>query len=50
MKKYLILITTILMCIVLAACAGDAPAGEDTEGDDDSYAVKAISVGFKRNY
>lgn len=44
MKKYLILIMTILMCIVLAACAGDAPAGEDTEGDD-SYAVENMEEG-----
>ena len=33
------------MCIVLAACAGDAPAGEDTEGDDDSYAVEDMEEG-----
>ena len=45
MKKYFILIMTILMCIVLAACAGDAPAGEDTEGDDDSYAVENMEEG-----
>ena len=45
MKKYLILITTILMCIVLAACAGDAPAGENIEGDDDHYAVEDMEEG-----
>lgn len=45
MKKLLILITTILMCIVLAACANEAPAGEDTEGEDTHYAVEDIEAG-----
>ena len=45
MKKYFLLITTILLCIVLAACAGDAPAGENIEGDDDHYAVEDMEEG-----
>lgn len=48
MKKLLILITTILMCIVLAACANEAPAGEDTEGEDTHYAVEDIEAGTGR--
>ena len=45
MKKYFLLITTILLCIVLAAWAGDAPAGENIEGDDDHYAVEDMEEG-----
>ena len=45
MKKYFLLITTILLCIVLVACAGDAPAGENIEGDDDHYAVEDMEEG-----
>ena len=45
MKKLLVLIMTILMCVILAACAGDAPAGEDAEEDDYHYAVEDVAVG-----
>jgi len=31
LKKTIAMIMTILMCVVLAACAGDAPSGEDGE-------------------
>jgi thiol-disulfide isomerase/thioredoxin len=44
-KKLLVLIMTILMCVILAACAGDAPAGEDAEEDDYHYAVEDVAVG-----
>ncbi|MBQ6438615.1 MAG: redoxin domain-containing protein [Mogibacterium sp.] len=45
MKKYLILIMTILLCIVLAACAREVPAGEDDEEDDTHYAVEDMEIG-----
>lgn len=45
MKKLLVLIMTILMCVILAACAGDAPAGDDAEEDDYHYAVEDVEIG-----
>ena len=33
------------MCVILAACAGDAPAGDDAEEDDYHYAVEDVEIG-----
>lgn len=33
------------MCVILAACAGDAPAGDDAEEDDYHYTVEDVEIG-----
>lgn len=33
------------MCVILAACAGDAPSGDDAEEDDYHYAVEDVEIG-----
>ena len=45
MKKLLIMIATILMCIVLAACAGSTSSGEADEEEDYHYAVEDLQTG-----
>ncbi|MDO5139665.1 MAG: TlpA disulfide reductase family protein [Oscillospiraceae bacterium] len=47
MKKYLAIIMTILMCVVLTACANSAPSGEDGDSDEDGYhyAVEDMEIG-----
>lgn len=45
MKKILVMIMTILMCVVLAACADDAPSGEEAGEDDYHYAAEDMETG-----
>ncbi|MBQ6388643.1 MAG: TlpA family protein disulfide reductase [Mogibacterium sp.] len=45
MKKYLILILSLVLCLSISACASNEPAEEEYEEDEYHYAAEDIEVG-----